>query len=84
MTEIGDYGRVICDTPAYPQLLLLLLLLKEVGSARPGDSYLYPVSQKTPCPTIPTYRPNKGKRKNSRSQEGIEYLRPIKKDWPCS
>ena len=31
-------------------LLLLLLLLKEIGNARPGEGDLHPISPKTPAP----------------------------------
>ena len=50
----------------------MLLLLKEVGNARLGESAL----SVRPQPLIPTYR--KEERENSRKQKGIVQLRPKK------
>ena len=45
----------------------LLLLLKNVSSARLGESDIHPISPKThPSPTIPTYRQKEEKGKESR------------------
>ena len=54
-------------------IYILLLLLKEVGNARLGDSDLHPVSQKTPAPQ---YQPieKKRERENSRKQKRAESL----------
>ena len=68
-------------------LLLLLLLLKGVGSARLGESYLHPISLKTPAPQ---YQPiDRYKRKGKIVENyiyivGIEQLRPIQKHRPYS
>ena len=63
--------------------LLLILLLKKVGSARQRESDVHRISLKTPAPQ---YQPiDRKKRKGKRVEEvGIEQLIPIKKHWPCS
>ena len=55
---------------AYTLLLLLLLLLKEVGSAKLGETDLHPISPKTPAPTIPTYRQKEEKWKILEDKKG--------------
>ena len=60
----------------------VLLLLKEVDSARLGERItLYQFND--PSPTIPTYGQKEEKEKNSRRQKGIEKLRPIKRYCPA-
>ena len=60
--------------------MLLLLLLKEVGSARLRESDIHPISPKTSTPQYQTI--NMKKRKGKIVEDyivGIEHLRPIKK-----
>ena len=52
--------------------VLLLLFLKEVGSARPGESYLHPISLKAPAPQYQPTDKKEEKGKSSRRQKGIE------------
>ena len=48
-------------------LILLLLLLKKVSSARLGESDIYPISSKTPAPQ---YQPiDRKKRKGKRVED---------------
>ena len=57
----------------------ILLLVKEVGSARLRESDFTPYQSNDPSPTIPTYRQKEEKGKNNKRQKGIEQLRPIRK-----
>ena len=61
-------------------LLSLLLLLKEVDSARLGESDQHPYQSEYPSITIPTYRPKAEKGTNRRRQKRIEHLFPRKKN----
>ena len=67
-------------------VLLLLLLLKEVGNAWLGESDIHHISlnSRDPSATIPNNRQIEENGKNSRRQNGIEQLRPIKNHRPCS
>ena len=44
-------------------LLLLLLLLKNIGNARPGEGDCHPISQKTPAPH---YKPIEEKKRKGK------------------
>ena len=50
-----------------PGLLLLLLLLKKVGSARLRESDIHPISPKTPAPQ---YQPIDRKKRKGKGLEG--------------
>ena len=62
----------------------LLLLLKNVGTARLRESGIHPISPKTPAPQYQPIDRKKRKGKRVEAMVGIEQLRPIKKHWPCS
>ena len=62
----------------------LLLLLKEVGSARLRESDIHPISPKSPAPQ---YQPIDRKKKNGKivgDYSRDKALRTIKTHWPCS
>ena len=55
------------NSPLHQLLLLFLLLLKKVGSARLGESDIHPISPKTPAPQ---YQPiDRKKRKGKRVED---------------
>ena len=66
-------------------LLLLLLLLKQIGSARLRENDIQLINPKT---AAPQYQPIDRKQRNGKIVEDyskeIEQLRPTKKHWPCS
>ena len=64
-------------------VVLLLLLLKEVGSARLGESDIHHISPKTPAPQY-SYMSKEEDKEINRRQKGIQQLRLINKHWPCS
>ena len=58
--------KIILNAAIQVIKLLLLLLLKEVGRARLGESDLHPISLKTPAPQ---YRPTDRKKRNGKIVE---------------
>ena len=62
----------------------LLLVLKDVGSARLRESDIHPIRPKTPAPQYQLIGRKKRKGKIVEDFVGIKQPRPIKKHWPCS
>ena len=64
---------------------VLLLLLKKVGSAKPRESDIHPISPKTPAPQYQLIdrKQRKEKRVEDYSRDKAAYAK-IKKHWPCS
>ena len=63
----------------------LLILLNEVGSARLRESFLHPVSLKTPGPQHqPLDRKMRKGKAVQKTRKKSEELGPIKKHWPYS
>ena len=69
--KVGLHGNALAArqrvTSMLSILLLLLLSLNEVGSAKLRDNYLYPNSPKTPAPQ---YQPIDRKERNGKIVEG--------------
>ena len=56
----------------HESILLLLVLLKKVSSARPGESDIHPISPKTPAPQ---YQPIDRKKRKGKGKRVEDYNR---------
>ena len=65
-------------------LILLLLLLKKVGSARLREFLVHPISPKTPAQQYQPIDRKKIKRKRAEDYSRDRAASAIKKHWPCS
>ena len=65
-------------------MFFLLLSFKEVGSARLRESDIHPVNPKTPAPQYQPIDRKKRKGKIVETIEGMEQVRTIKTNWPCT
>ena len=65
--------------------ILLLLLLKNVDSARLRERVIYTLSVRRPQPHNTNLQTERREREKEKKKiAGIEQLRPIIKHWPCS
>ena len=61
-------------------IFIIIIIIKEVGSARLGESYLHPISPKTPAPQ---YQPIDKKNENKEDKEGKSSLDKRKSTGPA-
>ena len=61
-----DVTKIIPEIKRILYMLLLLLLLKNIGNARPGEGDWHPISPKTPAPH---YQPIKEKKRKGKYVE---------------